>query len=67
VSRSQDRELVGRLAGYLYLDRSIEWDADFERRVAALSTADVNAAVKRWIKPGNITIIEAGDFEARKP
>jgi len=24
---------------------------------------DVNAAVKRWIKPDQLTIIEAGDFE----
>ena len=66
VSRSQDRELVGRLSGYLYLDRTLEWDADFEKRVAALTVADVNAAVKRWIKPEAITIVEAGDFE-KKP
>ena len=66
VSRSQDRELVGRLSGYLFLDRTLEWDAALEQRVAALGVADVNAAVKRWIKPDNITIIEAGDF-AKKP
>ncbi|MBU6377911.1 MAG: insulinase family protein [Gammaproteobacteria bacterium] len=66
VSRSQDRELVGRLASYLFLDRTLEWDAAFEQRVAALSTADVNAAVKRWIKPDSLVIIEAGDFE-KKP
>ena len=63
MSRSQDRELVGRLSSYLFLDRTLEWDADFERKVAALSAADVNAAVKRWIKPDQLTIIEAGDFE----
>ena len=65
VSRSQDRELVGRLSNYLFLDRTLEWDADFEKRVAALTVADVNAAVKRWIKPEAITIIEAGDFEKK--
>ena len=63
VSRSQDRELVGRLSSYLFLDRTLEWDANFEGKVAALSAADVNAAVKRWIKPDQLTIIEAGDFE----
>ncbi len=47
----------------MFLDRTLEWDADFERKVAALSAADVNAAVKRWIKPDQLTIIEAGDFE----
>jgi predicted Zn-dependent peptidase len=30
-----------------------------------LTTADVNAAVKRWIKPSDITIVEAGDFRAK--
>ena len=63
VSRSQDRELVGRLSSYLFLDRTLEWDADFEKRVSALTVADVNAAVKRWIKPEAISIIEAGDFQ----
>ncbi|MFZ9708970.1 MAG: M16 family metallopeptidase [Steroidobacteraceae bacterium] len=62
VSRSQDRELVGRLSGYLFIDRTLEWDAAFEARVAALTVADVNAAVKRWIRPDNISIVEAGDF-----
>jgi len=65
VSRSQDRELVGRLSSYLFLDRTLEWDANFETRVAALTLADVNAAVKRWIKPEMITIVEAGDFQKK--
>jgi zinc protease len=67
VSRSQDRELVGTLARYAYLDRTLEWDAEIERRVAALTVADVNAAVRRWIRPEAITIVEAGDFEPKKP
>jgi zinc protease len=66
VSRSQDRELVGRLQSYLYLGRSIEWDAEFERKAAKLTVADVNAAVKRWIKPADLTIVEAGDFAGKK-
>lgn len=64
VSRSQDRELVGKLASYLYLGRTLAWDAQLEQRVAALTVADVNAAVKRWIKPSQITVVEAGDFGA---
>lgn len=62
VSRSQDRELVGRLSTYLFLGRTLDWDAQLEKRAAALSVADVNAAVKRWIKPDRITVVEAGDF-----
>jgi len=64
VSRSQDRELVGRLSSYLFLERTLEWDAEFERRVAALTVSEVNAAAKRWINPDALTLIEAGDFAA---
>ncbi len=67
VSRSQDRELVGTLARYAYLDRTLDWDAELEQRVAALTTTDVNAAVRRWIRPEAITIVEAGDFEGKQP
>jgi predicted Zn-dependent peptidase len=35
--------------------------------VRSLTTAQVNETVKRWIKPENLTIIEAGDFERKKP
>jgi len=54
------------LSTYLFLDRTLEWDADFEKRLGALTVNDVNAAVKRWIKPDNLTIVEAGDFD-KKP
>lgn len=64
LSRSQDRELVGRLASYLYLDRTLEWDEDFEKRVAALSPEEIQAVFARWIKPQALSIIEAGDFAA---
>lgn len=64
LSRSQDRELVGRLASYLFLDRTLEWDEDFERRVAALTPAEVQAALARWLKPDALSIVEAGDFGA---
>ena len=55
------------MASYLFLDRSMQWDADLEKKVAALTPADVNAAVKRWIKPESISIVEAGDFKGKTP
>jgi zinc protease len=65
VSRSQDRELVSRLQSYRFLDRTLAWDAALEARVATLTVADVNAAVKRWIRPQDLTIVEAGDFRTK--
>lgn len=65
VTRSQDRSLAAQLTGLLYLGRTIEWDAELERKVAGLKVTDVNAAVQRWIKPDSITIVEAGDFASK--
>lgn len=64
IGRSQDREPVGKLASYLYLGRTMDWDAQLEKRVAAMTVVDVNAAVKRWIDPAKITVVEAGAFAA---
>ena len=66
VSRSQDRELVGRLNSYLFLNRDILWDRDLEYRVTKLDVKQVNDAIRRWMKPENIYIIQAGDFERNK-
>jgi zinc protease len=66
VSRSQDRELTGRLSNYLYLNRTILWEGDLEKKIAALTVAQVNEAMRKWINPGKITFVEAGDFERKK-
>jgi len=66
VSRSQDRELVGRLNNYLFLNRDIFWDRDLEYRVTKLDVKQVNEALKRWIKPSEIFVVEAGEFEKKK-
>lgn len=62
LSRGQDGTLAGQLSTQLRLGRTPAWDADFERRVAALTVADVNAAFRKWIKPEALVIVEAGDF-----
>ena len=37
-----------------------------EKRISALTVADINAAMKRWIVPSKITYVQAGDFERKK-
>ncbi|CAN5730158.1 pitrilysin family protein [soil metagenome] len=66
LSRAQDRELAGRLNSYLYLDRTIAFDAAFEERIKNLTSTQVNAAMKKYITPDSITIIKAGDFAKAK-
>jgi zinc protease len=36
VARAQDNELVGNLAHYLFVGRTLAWDADLEKKVMAL-------------------------------
>jgi zinc protease len=62
VSRSQDRELVSRLANYLTWNRDFGWDKQLEDKMATLKVADVNAAIKKWIQPEKISFVYAGDF-----
>ncbi|MGI8642011.1 MAG: M16 family metallopeptidase [Pyrinomonadaceae bacterium] len=66
LSRAQDRELSGRLNSYLFLNRTIAWDADFESKIKALTPEQINAAMRKYMTPDNITIIKAGDFAKAK-
>nr|CAA9287654.1 Zinc protease [uncultured Armatimonadetes bacterium] len=62
VGRAQDAGLAGRLSTYLFLDRTLAWDADFEKRFRALTPQQVNQAMRRHIDPAKITVIKVGDF-----
>ena len=62
VSRAQDPSLAGTLNNNLYLNRTMSWDADFEKKLESLTPEQVNAAMKKHIDPAKISIIKAGDF-----
>ena len=62
VQRSQDRSLAARLANYLYVGRSFDWDIEFEKRIAALDAAGVRDALRRHIDPAKLSVLKAGDF-----
>ena len=62
-NRSSDDYLSTRLNDYLELGRSINWDSALEKAVDNLTVAQVNAAMKKWILPAKITIVQAGDFK----
>lgn len=62
VSRAQDNELAGRLNNYLFIGRTLQFDADLEAKLKALTPETINAAMRRHIDPTKITIIKAGDF-----
>ena len=62
VSRSSDGELAGTLASRAFEGRDLNWDATFEKQVAALTPEAIHAAVKRYIDPAKISVVHAGDF-----
>ncbi len=65
VSRSQDNELAGRLRTHAHFGRTMAFDAELEKKVAALTAEQVTAALRRYLDPAQIRIVTAGDF--RKP
>lgn len=62
VSRAQDNELASRLNQYLFLGRTLSWDEELERRIAALTPEQINAAMRKHIDPSKLIIIKSGDF-----
>ena len=66
VGRAQDGGLARSLASYLFLNRTLAWDEEFEKKIAALTPEQINAAMRRHIDPAKITIIKAGDFAKAK-
>ena len=59
------REHLGR-ALFLFLNRTIAWDAELESRIQALTAEQINGAMRKYMTPDNITIIKAGDFAKAK-
>jgi zinc protease len=62
VSRAQDNELASALVNGLYLNRTMAWYAEMEKKVGALTPEMILAAMRKHIDPAKITIIKAGDF-----
>ena len=63
LTRTTDGSLTGLLTGHLQVDRTMQFTADFERRLSELTVEDVNAALRKHIKPERLYIVMAGDFE----
>jgi zinc protease len=62
VSRAQDKELVAKLRAFANLNRTLEWDAEFEKKVAALTAEQITSAMRKYLDPAKLSIVKAGDF-----
>jgi zinc protease len=62
LRRSDDSNLAGAWSEYLDLGRTFgSFSLPLEERIRALTTAEVNAAVRRYIDPARLTVVIAGD------
>lgn len=66
VTRAQDASLAGSLNNYLFIKRDLKWDDSLEKKMMALTPEQINAAMKKYIKPEMISIVKAGDFAKAK-
>lgn len=55
--------LVSHINNALYLERTLEWDAELETKVMELSPSVVHSAIRRHIKQESLSVVAAGDFQ----
>jgi zinc protease len=65
VGRGSDSALAGTLANLRHLDRTMTWESDLEKKIAALTPEQVKSALNRHIAPGKLVVVTAGAFEAQ--
>ena len=65
LERSQDGALARKWAQYLTKKegRSFTYDADFDKKLDALTPGQVNAVMKQYLDYSKLTMVKAGDFE----
>jgi zinc protease len=64
VARSQDAGLLGLIATREEFGRTLAWDEQMDAKIDALTADQVNAAFRRHVILGQLSIVKAGDFKA---
>lgn len=62
INRAQDGSVAATLNNYLFNGRDYKWDEELEKKIQALTVAEINAAMKKTLSYENISIVMAGDF-----
>ncbi len=66
LDRGDDATLAAGLRSGLYLGRTFAYDAELEKKFAALTVNDVNRALAAHLSPERLVIVRAGDFNKKK-
>ena len=62
LSRTQDATLAAALVHQAFLGRTFDTSAKIDAAIAALTVADVNAALRKYVKPDAFAFVYAGTF-----
>jgi zinc protease len=65
VGRSKDSELASELLDDLFAGRTFAYQGELEKRIASLSTSEVNDAFRKYIAAKKLVIVHAGDFKPK--
>jgi zinc protease len=63
LSRAQDTSIAGGLANNLYLGRTFAVSARVDAAIEKLTIAQVNEALRKYVKPESLVFVLAGDFK----
>jgi zinc protease len=66
-NRANDNYIVSVLSSQAVTGRTMAYNAQVDSWVAALTPAEVNAAVKKYIDPAKLSVVKAGDFKNKPP
>ncbi|MCP4787132.1 MAG: insulinase family protein [Fuerstiella sp.] len=67
LSRTSDSALASLMGTYAQTGRTMQFTTDSEKKLSELTVEDVNAALRKHIKPDRLYIVMAGDFEKAQP
>ncbi len=62
LQRTQDATLAAQLVQQAYRGRTFAFAGKIDAAIAAVTTADVNAALRKYVNPGAFALVYAGDF-----
>jgi len=66
LARAQDSGLASSLAQQEYLGRTFAFASEVDARIASLSAAEVNTALRKYVRPDAFVDVYAGDFAKKK-
>ena len=63
LGRTEDGRIAGALANQLYLNRTFATSGAIDTAIEKLTPQDVNAALRKYVKPGDFAFAFAGSFK----